>query len=459
MQKKKKKSNALLARWKFFLNWCKRAWLYVSKDVMNDSRDVWYIHILKTLNITVRCFLDEQLQSKASALTFSTILAAVPILAMIFAVAKGFGFQHLVESQLFDYFPAQQNVLEHAIGYVDAYLKHAQGGVFIGVGIVLLMWALVSLLSNIEKAFNDIWQIDKGRSIYRKITDYMSLFLILPILMVSSSGVSIFLSTSISESEYFHFLSPLVMNLLEWAPYLLTWIAFTLIYVLVPNTKVKFRSALVSGIICGTAFQWFQFIYISGQVWVSKYNAIYGSFAFVPLLLLWLQLSWLICLLGVVLTYSAQNVVKYEFGETTKNISRKYYDYIALVITSKLAQRFSDGFHPITKEEVADRYDLPYPITSRVIDRLVKINILSVSVGDDDMVRCYQPGMDINQLTVGFLLKALDESGEKEFIPELMSHYRSDWKTLGNIREFSYEEGDRILVKDLCVSDSAKRRK
>lgn len=242
----------------------KRLWQFVSVDIWHVTEYKLHIHILKTLNLSVRCFLNEKLQEKASALTFSTILAIVPALAMLFAICKGFGFQHIIQSQLFDYFPAQRNALEYMLGFVDQYLDQMKGGVFVGIGLCFLLWTLISLLSNIEKAFNDIWQVQGGRSFYRKVTDYTSMFLILPILMVASSGFSLFMSTMLSSSVLFDFMNPLLRWVFRLAPYILTALFFTAIYIFIPNTKVKFKYAFISGLICGTVFQIFQFIYISG---------------------------------------------------------------------------------------------------------------------------------------------------------------------------------------------------
>ena len=217
VQRKNKPS--FFARASLFI---KRLWQFVSVDIWHVTEYKLHIHILKTLNLSVRCFLNEKLQEKASALTFSTILAIVPALAMLFAICKGFGFQHIIQSQLFDYFPAQRNALEYMLGFVDQYLDQMKGGVFVGIGLCFLLWTLISLLSNIEKAFNDIWQVQGGRSFYRKVTDYTSMFLILPILMVASSGFSLFMSTMLSSSVLFDFMSPLLRWVFRLTPYILT---------------------------------------------------------------------------------------------------------------------------------------------------------------------------------------------------------------------------------------------
>ena len=226
-------------------------WRFVTVDVWKITENKLHINIIKTVNATAHFFVDEQLQSKASALTYNTILAIVPVLALLFAFAKGFGFQNIIQSQLFDYFPAQREALEHALQFVDAYLSQTKSGVFVGIGLVFLFWTLISLLSNIESAFNNIWDV-KGRSFYRKVTDYTSMFIILPILMISSSGLSLFVSASIDNVVYLNFISPLVRNLLSFAPYVLTSLFFTAMYIFIPNTKVKFTAALISGAVSYT---------------------------------------------------------------------------------------------------------------------------------------------------------------------------------------------------------------
>ena len=284
-------------------------WHFASEDIwriteteVSGSRRI-LINLFKTVIISVRRFKEDDLQAKASALTYNMMLAIVPMLALMYAIARGFGFQNIIQMQLLDYFPAQRDALTYIFDFVKTdWSETRNGGVFVGAGILMLLWTVVSMVNNIEAVFNEIWQVKKARSFYRKITDYTSFFLILPILMIASGGLSLFLSSSFEDLGYLSFVSPLVRKLLSFSPYFLTWLFFTGMYVLIPNTRVKFWNALLAGIICGTFFQFFQFIYINGQIWVSKYNAVYGGLAFLPLLLLWIQLSWIICLFGAVLT-------------------------------------------------------------------------------------------------------------------------------------------------------------
>ncbi len=431
----------------------KKVWRFVSVDIWHITEYKLHIHILKTLNLSVRCFLSEKLQEKSASLTFNTVLAIVPMLAMLFAICRGFGFQDVLQIQLFDYFPAQRDALEWALGFVDKYISHMGSGIFVGVGIAFLLWTLISLFSNIEKTFNDIWDVQEGRSFYRKIIDYTSIFLILPVLMVVSSGFSIFMETMLKSSNLFDFMSPVIQWVVRLAPFLLTSLIFTGVYMVFPNTKVRFKYALVAGFICGTAFQIFQFLYISGQMGVTKYNAIYGSFAFLPLLLIWLQFSWLICLFGAVLTYSLQNVVNFNFEKEINQISRRYADYILLVVATIVVHRFRDALPPLTKNQISNRYAIPIQLVERSVDKLEQVGILSQTPSGEDRVFAYQPAMDISRLTVGGLMQIIDRHGKEGFIPDLQSTFSAEWKALLETRCLMESAGKEMLLKDLNIKE------
>ena len=224
-------------------------------------------------------------------------------------------------------------------------------------------------------------------------------------------------------------------------------------YILVPNTKVKFLNAFVAGIICGTAFQIFQYVYISGQIWVSKYNAIYGSFAFLPLFLLWMQLSWLICLFGAVLSFSAQNIQNYNFESDTKNISRRYKDFFSILIASVVVKRFESGKSPLTSEEISNLYHIPIKLTGQILYLLVKINILIETATDDERVLAYQPAMDINRITVGLLLSRIDRLGSENFKIDQDYLYHDQWESLIHSREEMYKVADHILLKNMNLNE------
>jgi len=411
-----------------------------------------YIFLAKSIILAFRGFRREDLQTKASALTFSTLLAIVPLLAVIIGVAGGFGLRDTVRQSIYSYFPGHTSELEQAFDFADNYLSVSQGGVFIGVGLIVLLYTVVNLIAGIENTFNDVWQVKKGRSWRRKITDYLAFIIILPALITVSSGLSLFVSTLKNTflSDYV-FLTPVANSLLKIAPYIITVLFFTVLYMLMPNTKVRFLNALAAGVITGCAFQGFQYVYISGQIWVSKYNAIYGSFAALPLLLLWLQLSWLLVLFGAEIAYSSQNVKKFSFERDTKNISRRYRDFLAIIIASLIIKRFeTEDVAPYTADELSDNNLIPIRLTTDILYLLSELNIIrQVANERDERLAAYQPALDINKLTVGFLLKKIDEYGSENFKIDNTSAFSNVWQTLLKSRLAMFDYGNNLLLKDL----------
>lgn len=457
MDKKQKQEKGKMSIGERFRSLLARFIRYITYDIWrigtNDVSGLKRVRInsMKTIILAIRNFLNEKLQTKASALTYRTLLAIVPLLAVLLGIAKGFGFQEIVREQLVTFFPGHDLELYKAFEFVERYLVQAQGGVIIGVGLILLFYTVISLISAVEETLNDVWQVQKSRSFHRKVSDYLALFLLLPVLMTASSGLSIFLSTL--QSSYFTeyiFLTPIADATLKIAPYVITSLVFTALYVFLPNTKVLFVNGLVAGVVAGCAFQFFQFVYISGQIWVSKYNAIYGSFAALPLLLLWLQLSWIICLFGASLAYAAQNVQKFSFERDSKHISRRYKDFLTVLIASLIAKRFVNGEKPYTADELSNSYRIPARITTQILYLLVELSILiEVVYGDDERVVHYQPAVDVNQLSVGYLLKRVDEHGSENFKIDTKGKFKKEWKALLKTREDMNRTNNDILLKDL----------
>lgn len=421
----------------------------VTEDEVTRRKFSMYT-VIKTIYLTIDHFGKNRIMDKASALTYSTLLAVVPILALLFAVARGFGFYNLVEVQLRGFFGGMDDKMEVILQSVDTYLKEVKSGVFVGVGLVMLLWSVLSLTSNIENTFNRIWQVKKARSMYRKITDYFSMFLLMPVLVVISGGLSIFMSTVLKGMEGYMLLGDFSRFLVKSIPYVFTWFMFTGLYIFMPNTKVKFKNALIAGISAGTVFQIFQFLYISGQLWVTRYNAIYGSFAAIPLFLLWVQMSWTICLFGVELSYASQNVHNYNFDNDTRNISRRYRDFMAILVMSLITKRFERNETPYTAEEISEKHQIPINLTNRILYQLQDIDLIHEVMTDEKSESiAYQPSMDINQLTVGLLMQRIDMFGSENFKIDRDQEFREEWRTLVDIKKDFYDNANKVLLKDL----------
>ena len=439
----------------------------VSKIIRFITYDIWritenevsgvkriYIYLAKSIILAVRGFKREDLHTKASALTYSTLLAIVPLLAVIVGIAGGFGLRETVRESVYSYLPGHTLELDKAFEFAGNYLGIAQGGIFIGVGLALLLYTVINLIATIETTFNNIWQVKNSRSWRRKITDYLALFIILPAMMTLSSGLSLFLSTMRKTFlNEFLFLTPLADFLLHITPYILATLIFTALYVMVPNTKVRFPNALSAGFITGCAFQLFQYIYISGQIWVSKYNAIYGSFAALPLLLLWLQISWLLVLFGAEIAYSSQNVKKFSFERDSKNISRRYKDFLILLITSLIVKRFEKGERPYSADELSDENCIPIRLTTEILYMLTELGIiLEVRIDKDERIVQYQPAMDIHQISAGFLWRKIDEYGSENFKIDTDHQFKEPWELIVRMRDELLKSGNEVLLKDLAIN-------
>lgn len=420
-------------------------WRYTSNADGRSKKRMSLYNIIKAFILTFRNIDGSELNTRAAALTYKTVLSIVPLLAVLFGIARGFGFQNVVEEELLKYFEGQADIIKNVTDMIDSSLSYAKGGVFIGIGVALLLYTVISLLSSIEDNFNTIWRIKKGRTYYRQFTDYLALIIITPVFLICNAGLSIILGMT-SEMEILGFvISPIIIFL----PSVITILLFTFLYIYIPNTKVKFSAALLAGIITGIAFQIFQWLYISGQIWISKYNAIYGSFAALPLLLLWLQLSWFIVLFGVELSFAYQNVYKFSFEHETKNISRRYKDFVILLVVSLITKRYANGDKPYTADEISTLYKIPTKLMSDVIYFLLELGIIIETPTNDLLIAAYVPAIDINMLTVGYLFDKVYLFGSEDFIIDKNNQFRNEWQQIIKMANMIAESEKQILIKDL----------
>lgn len=422
---------------------------YCWTGVWRDNRKTMKVRVIKTLNLSVRTFMDGNLQIMSMSLTYRTVLAIIPALAMVFAICRGFGFQNLLADGLNDFMPGQQKVVGMMLGFVDSYLRQASQGLFIGVGLVMLLWTVISLLSSIEDSFNEIWDIKQSRSLYQKATDYIAICLVIPILIVCSSGVSIFMST-ISDSLNLPFLTPLLDIVLDFSPVLLYAIAFTLSFLLIPNAKIDIKYAAISGAICAVMFTILQYLFISGQVYVSNYNAIYGTFSFVPIMLVWLQFSWLIVLFGCVLTYSLQNVFSLNFLTDPEKLSAQYSRQITAVMAAIIVQTTLKGATPPSATEIARETTLPARLVNERIALMSKAELIYiVKVGDSSTGVAATPALINMNLTE--LFEKIENSGDSDFVPGFEQRYSSLIADVARWTESSYANTPDIMLRNLPV--------
>lgn len=401
------------------VDWALGQWQYFNSGVWDDPRHTTKVAFFKTLNLSMRSFLSSEIQLRAAALTYNTVLAIVPALALVFAICRGFGFQNLLEGQLMDSFPAHHAMVAQGLKFVDSYLNTASEGIFVGAGILFLLWTLFSLMSNVEDAFNNAWGVRQGRTVWRKFTDYMAIFFLLPVLMICSSGINVVMSSTLRTLLPWGFLTPAVGVILDGISLLLIWLFFTGAYMMIPNTRVKFRNAFISGAVAGTAFIVLQWLFLSGQLYVAKYNAIYGSFSFLPLLLIWLQLVWMITLIGAVMCYSMQNIYNIAYIDSVASISIAYREKVSIVVMAIIVAKFRDGDAAPTRTDIAHDYGLPANLLSEVTDRLLSSGLIeALHTESAEVEPGLVPARSIEYFTVENVIATLNNHGAQDFIPD-----------------------------------------
>ncbi len=387
----------------------------------------------------------------AAALTYSTLLAIVPIMAVVFAVARGFGYSKYIETWFRDMLASQPQAAEIIIGFVNSYLVHTKSGIILGLGLLFMLFTVLMLVSNIEKTFNDIWQVKKPRSLFRTITDYIAMLFLVPIIIVILAGVSIFMATIAQNLDQYVVIGSVAHFLIDLTPYLLMSAAFFALYVFMPNTKVHMKSAILPAILAGTAMQWLQLFYIHSQLWVSSYNAIYGSFAALPLFMLWVQFSWTICLVGAELTYTIQNLEESAFLSDAKSMSYRYRMMLSALLLSLICKRFSEGGKPYTALELKLATNIPIRITSELLYDMSKAHLILETVGLDEKEEdpVFLPAESLENLSVGAMVDRLEAQGSWKLDVNLRAHASVNWGKAYQARRAYLKSLRGILLKDL----------
>lgn len=406
--------------------------------------------IYRTLELTIRFFTAKRVMTQASALTYSTLLAIVPMLAVIFAIARGFGYNKYIEIWFRDALSSQPQVADILTDFVNSYLIHTQSGIFLGVGLIFMLYTVLMLVNNVEETFNQIWQVNNSRPIMRSITNYLAMFFLFPIIIVVSMGLSIFMATIAKHMEGLILLGPAVSRLLDFSPYLLLSVLFILAYVYMPNTEVKFKSAIVPGILAGVAMQLLQLFYIHSQIWVTGYNAIYGSFAALPLFMLWLQISWTICLFGAELSYANRHLDYYDYDTNTEELSYRYRTMLCAMLMSCICKRFADGKKPYSVSKLRKETKIPIRIVNDLLMQLIKAGmVVEVTSDEKSETSHFMPAEDINNLTLGKMVERLEAQGHWKIDLDVSSQMTKEWAKAIRLRSDYLHSLRDIRLQDL----------
>lgn len=426
---------------------------FINEDIWRIRKDstskrrFGLIRIFRIFVLAVRRFMIDDCQVKASALTYYSLLSVVPVIALAFAIAKGFGFVETLERLLVENLSAHKEVAAWLQEFALSYLDNTKGGMIAGVGIVILLWSVMKILGNIEKSFNDVWDVKSSRSMVRKFSDYISFMVVATVLLFLSSGFMVFLTSSI---EFFD-LGDIATPIISWvSPYILMWLVFSIMFLVMPNTKVKVSSAIFGGVIAGSLFLALQYGYITFQVGVSKYNAIYGSFAALPLFLIWLNWSWLIVLLGAELSYAFQNEKSFEYELDTANISYDYRRLVSLLVVKHIVDAFQKGEEAPTMSDLSVGLKLPTRLLSEVLRKLEDSGVLvKVSYGRKKSDYGYHPAFNIEKMTVSHIIDMIENDGFSDLHFEETPQYGKLKAVLDEIHKKRVQMPPNLLLRDL----------
>ena len=363
-------------------------------------------HFRRCMNILIESlptFGASEGQLRASALTYYTLFAIVPVFALVFGVAKGFDLDKWLKKELTEKLSEHSEILNWIYNFADTTLREAKGGLVAGIGALILCWSVVKMIGNIESAFNRVWQV----------TDYLSFLIIAPVLLLAASSATVLVSRILRELTEKHTLlsysRPIVEFGIQCVPFLLAWMLFTFIYIFLPNTRVRFSAALFGGVIAGSLYQIIQSGYIFVQMALSRYNVIYGSFSALPLFLIWMQLNWLIMLFGVTLSYLYQNF-DYE-SKCLKDHERTEADkrLLALAVAAVITGEFAEGKKAVSCDKIAEKLQLSRTLTREILNRLSAHDVVTTVTPGEYETPGYVPALPITKMTVVTVLERYDD--------------------------------------------------
>ena len=370
----------------------------------------------------------------ASSISYYALLSIVPILAIAFSIAKGLGVEELIRNEILKNSPLQEDALEKLILFSEKLMSSAKGGVLAGVGFVFLGWSVIKIFTLIEKSFNEIWGVKRQRSIIRKFTDYFSIVLMFPMVLLFSNGVITTLQMHfISEG------SPLFF-IIHWIPYLLLISFFTLLYLIIPNTKVNFSHALLAGLVVGILFQGLQLSMIKFQVILLNYNKVYGSFSVIPIFMIWQKIVWIIIILGAHLSFILQNSYKFSYTIAGVNLTFASKRDILFIICHVMAKNYEEEGPSLTAEFIAEKLSIATGTISEMLEILLQLDIV-VELFSPVENREFKLKKNINTFTVKEFVDLLENygfiqniQGDEEIMAAVTNFHKiyrgNKWETL-----------------------------
>ncbi len=392
-----------------------RARIFLDRDLweMDAADQRWWRRFLlnqgQILTLVVRGFFVDGCMIRASALTFTTLLSLVPLLALMFSVLKGFGVQNELEPLLLDQLAVGGG---EAVTKIVEYINNTDVANLGKYGLLLLIVTVLTLLSNIETSFNNVWGVEETRPLLRRFTDYFSVVTIGPLMLVLAISMTSTLKSqqlvlTLLENEY---AGEVLLTLFNVLPFMVMWLVFAGLYLFMPNVKVSPRAALIGGIFGGTLWQISQWGYLNFQVGVARYNAIYGTMAALPILMVWIYLSWMIVLLGLEMTYATQNLRTIRQDLRGERVNYASLEFIALTVLLFIGRRFYQSKPALGQEELATQLDAPPRLLRTILSELTRLGfVVSTDRGNDSVG--YQPAQSLEKIMLYDVVHGLAVDG------------------------------------------------
>ena len=408
----------------------------------------WLYRFLQTIILVARGFKDQVLVVRANSLSFALLFAFIPMMALIYAIARGFGFEEIVKSTISSSFLAEANVATVLLEWIERYLETARDGLFLGIGLIVLIWAVYAFFNLLENSFNSIWNVKQSRSFARRMTNYVMTLLLVPVLVVVTSGISIFLNSTEVLASVLDGIVPIRKFMLRFLPFVATTGVFTWIFIAIPNTKVKFSSAIIPGILMGLLYQVVQALSMYLVVLFTRMSFVYGAFSAIPLVLIWLNVTCWLLLIGAELAFAIQNNDMFAYEKDLKAMSRRYKDYVMLYLLSVIIRRFEAGESPQTAQEMAADNQLPIRLVQQLLSRLEETAIVRRVYIEDEEEHAFIPALDTKSITVEMVIGRISAQGTEEFLQHTPAEMQAFWQRYQQMIDANHS--DDILVSELA---------
>jgi membrane protein len=415
------------------------------------------IRWLRVFLFASRQFYQDKCPERASALTYYSLLSIVPVIGLVFGIAKGFGLEKIIQNQILQFAQRggwQVEIVNRILNFSSSLLEQTRGGLIAGVGVIFLFWTLISILGNIEGSFNDIWEVRRSRTYMRKFTDYLAIAVFTPILVIISSSFTVVAASQakliVQKIALLGAISPVIFFLLNLLPYVSIWFLLILNYMVLPNTRVPLRAGIFAGIAAGTIYQIVQWIYIKFQIGVASYGYIYGSFAALPLFLVWLQISWMIVLFGAEIAFAYEHVETFGFHPDHSRISMSSKKVLMLKIFHLLVKRFSQGEAPLSARQIAHALEIPVRLVRQLLNELAGVGLVIETTKGKEHEVTFQPAKAIENITVKHTLDAIERHGDT-FLPVTQSTTEGEKLSdhLRSIAEAVEKAPGNVVLKDV----------